>query len=484
MRWALVVAIAVGGCGRLDFDAVALGDGGGSGMVDGAIGTRVQLLRPAGASAGDELGHSVSVSRDGSRIAAGAPLHAGQAGGVFVFRLDNTATWEREALLVPTTSDAGDQFGWDVELSADGSTLVVGARREDSSSTSDPVNNNGSAAGAAYVFTRTGTTWTQQAFLKASNVEAGDSFGERVAISDDGNTVAVTAFNEASAATGVNGNQGDNNAADAGAVYVYTRAGTTWSQQAYIKASNTNAADGFGYALSLAGDGNTLLAGAYREDSSNTLGPLDNSVSSAGAAYVFTRTGTVWAQSAFLKASHVDPGDNFGYNGAISGDGKRIIVGAEGESSGSPGIGGNELDNSKSSSGAVYVFELTSSWQQQAFIKASNPDVDDEFGFGLAINTLGDHILVGSNSESSTATNVGGDQANNGSMASGATYDIVDSGGWKQNAYIKATNTGVGDEFGRSVALAGDGAVLVVGAPYEDGNADGAADQGAVYVFY
>jgi len=465
VRWGLLV-VAIAGCGRLGFDPRALDGGNGSG--DGGLSQmHVQLLRPADAVAGDEVGHSVSISRDGTRIAAGAPLHAAEVGAVFVFHRTGD-TWEREALLAPMVSDPGDQFGWDVELSADGSTLVAGARREDSSSTTDPANNNGSAAGAAYVFTRTGTTWTQQAYLKASNVDAGDSFGERVAISDDGNTVAVTAFSESSAATGVDGDQADNTAADAGAVYVFTRSGTTWTQQAYVKASNTNAMDGFGYALSLAGDGNTLVVGAYREDSAAGAPQTDNSVTSAGAVYVFTRTGS-WAQAAFLKATNTDPGDNFGYNAAISGDGRRIIVAATGESSSSSGIGGNEVDNGKSSSGAVFVFELGTSWQKRAFIKASNPTVDDEFGFGVAVDTLGDHILVGANSES---------------MSSGAAYDFVDSSGWTQRAYMKATNIGAGDEYGRSVAVSGNAGVLVVGAPYEDGDADGAPDHGAVYVYY
>jgi hypothetical protein len=473
VRWGLIV-VAIAGCGRLGFDARNL-DAGRDG--DAAVASKVQLLRPAGAAAGDELGHRVSISRDGTRIAAGAPLHAAEAGAVFVFHRIGDA-WEGEAVLAPMVSDAGDQFGWDVELSADGSTLVAGARREDSGAT-DPANNNASAAGAAYVFTRTGTTWTQHAYLKASNVDAGDSFGERVAISDDGNTVAVTAFSEGSAATGVNGDEADNTAADAGAVYVFTRSGTIWSQQAYVKASNTDAADGFGYSLSLTADGNTLLAGAYREDSAAGAPPTDNSVSSAGAIYVFTRTAS-WTQTAFLKATHTDPGDNFGYNAVISGNGQRIVVAATGDSSSSPGIDGNELDNSSSSSGAVHIFALTSSWQEQAFIKASNPDIDDEFGFGVAIDTLGDHILVGANSEAST----GAGQADNGAMSSGAAYDFVDSSGWNQRAYMKATNPGAGDEYARSVAISGYGGVLVVGAPYEDGDADGAPDHGAVYVYY
>src|SRR6185369_5743297 len=94
--------------------------------------------------------------------------------------------------------------------------------------------NSANSAGAAYVFVRNGTTWSQQAYLKASNTEAGDVFGHPVAVS--GNTVVIGAVLEASSATGVNGNQSNNNAPEAGAAYVFVRNGTIWSQQAYLKA--------------------------------------------------------------------------------------------------------------------------------------------------------------------------------------------------------------------------------------------------------
>ncbi len=130
----------------------------------------------------------------------------------------------------------------------------------------------------------------QQAYIKASNTNAGDEFGVSMALSADGNTLAVGAHLEASNASGVNGNQNDNSAYDAGAVYIFTRSGTTWSQQAYIKASNTNARDEFGWRLALSADGNTLAVGANFEDS-NTIGvngnQNDNSADDAGAAYVF-----------------------------------------------------------------------------------------------------------------------------------------------------------------------------------------------------
>jgi uncharacterized Zn-binding protein involved in type VI secretion len=136
-----------------------------------------------------------------------------------------------------------------------------------------------------YVFTRSGTTWSQQAYLKASNTDAGDVFGVPVTL--DGDTLAVGAVLESSNATGVDGDQADNTAGGSGAVYVFTRSGRTWSQQAYLKASNTDAGDRFGWSVAL--DGDTLAVGARLEDS-NATGvdgdQADNSADDSGAMYV------------------------------------------------------------------------------------------------------------------------------------------------------------------------------------------------------
>jgi hypothetical protein len=129
-----------------------------------------------------------------------------------------------------------------VAVSADGNTIAVGAPHESSSARGINGNENDDSAynaGAVYVYRRSGSQWTRQAYVKASNAGAGDYFGSFVALSADGNTMAVSAHWESSAATGVNGNQGDNSLPQAGAVYVFTRSGTTWTQQAYLKASNT-----------------------------------------------------------------------------------------------------------------------------------------------------------------------------------------------------------------------------------------------------
>ena len=171
------------------------------------------------------------------------------------------------------------------EDAAGGPTAVVGARYEDSNGAGGPTDNSAPFSGAAYVFVRSGATWNQQGYLKASNAEQYDSFGSAVAVAGD--TVVVGAYAERSNGTG---GPSDNSAQMAGAAYVYVRNGATWTEQAYLKASNAEADDLFGRAVAVdedaAGDP-TVVVGAYHEDGNGAGGPTDNSAPSAGAVYVF-----------------------------------------------------------------------------------------------------------------------------------------------------------------------------------------------------
>ena len=325
----------------------------------------------------------------------------------------------QQAYLKASNTDGGDKFGYAVSLSGD--TLVVGAVWEDSNATGvngNQADNSASKSGAAYVFTRSGGVWSQQAYLKASNTEAGDYFGNAVSLSGD--TLVVGAYLEDSNAIGVDGNQADNSASDSGAVYVFTRSGTTWSQQAYLKASNTEADDFFGRAVSLSGD--TLVVGADLEDS-NAIGvdgnQADNSASKSGAAYVFTRNGTTWSQQAYLKASNTEADDSFGRAVSFSGD--TLVVGALSEDSNATGVNGNQADNSALSSGAAYVFTRNgTTWSQQAYLKASNTEAGDFFGYAVSLS--GDTLVVGADLEDSNATGVNGGQADNSAPDAGAAY--------------------------------------------------------------
>jgi hypothetical protein len=368
-----------------------------------------------------------------------------------------------------------DTLGFSVSLS--GNTLAVGASGEASASGTTPDDDSRPGAGAVYVFVRTGTTWIQQAYLKASNAEASDGFGQAVSLSGD--TLAVGAPGEDSA--DVN-NQADNSALQAGAVYVFIRLGTTWTQQAYLKASNIGAGDQFGQSISLSGD--TLAIAAPREASAAVTNPDDNSASQAGAVYVFTRRNSFWTQQQYLKGANTEANDHFGFSISLSGD--NLAVGATGEASAS----GDPADNSALQAGAVYVFTRANKiWTQQQYLKASNPRMG--FIFGWSVSLSGDSLAVGSLNESSAATGVDGDQTDHSAIGAGAVYVFVRAGTtWTQQAYLKASNTGVGDSFGSSVSLSGDllaasaiaegSAATGVGGNQADNSAIGA---GAVYVF-
>jgi hypothetical protein len=401
-----------------------------------------------------------------------------------------------------SNTGVNDTFGhYSVALSADGYTLAVGAIAEDSNATGtggDQNDNSVGNSGAVYVFTRSGKTWTQQAYLKASDTVSNASaelFGSSLSFSDDGNTLAVGAGNENSNATGIGGDDSDNSALSSGAVYVFTRSGTTWTQQAYVKASNSEADDWFGGGLSLSGDGNTLAVSASGEDSNATgIGgnQSDNSASRSGAVYVFTRSGTTWTQQAYLKASNAELEDYFS-RVSLSADGNKLAVGASGEDSNATGIGGDQNDNSVGNSGAVYVFTRSgTTWTQQAYLKASNSDANDGFGGWLSLSGDGNTLAVSASAEDSNATGIGGDQTDNSALSSGAVYVFTRSGTtWTQQAYLKASNSDAGDYFSR-VSLSVDGNTLAVGASDEHSNATGingnqsdnsASRSGAVYVF-
>ena len=398
------------------------------------------------------------------------------------------AGFAQQAYVKASNTGAGDDFGYALALSGD--TLAVGAYREASNTRGidgDQDNNSIVGAGAVYVFARSGGLWHQQAYLKASNSDANDGYG--IALSLSGDTLAVGAYYEGSNATGVDGEQANNSAPGAGAVYVYTRAAGSWSQQAYIKASNTRAQTYFGYALALAGD--MLAVGAYGENSGATgvdSDQQDTSAVHAGAVYIFTRSGDTWGQQAYLKASNAEASDNFGV--ALSLSGNTLAVGAYREASGSGGINGDKTNNSAPAAGAVYVFTHNQGvWNEQAYLKASNPEECDNFGYALALS--GDTLAVGAFGEDSSATGIDGSQTNNGAANAGAVYVFTRYAEvWSQQAYIKATNAGTADNFGAALALTGD--TLAVGAYGEAGNStgidghqgnDSASQSGAVYIF-
>lgn len=461
-------------------------------------------VKASNTGVGDGFGGSLAIS--GDTMVVGAPGEDGAATGVngsqsgddapgagaaYVF-VRNGSGWTQQAYLKASNTEANDQFGKAVAIAGD--TLVVGAPGEDGAAggvDGDQSSNGASGAGAAYVFVRNGETWTQQAYLKASNPGQGDGFGISVGVSIDvwGDAIVVGAGGEDGAATGVNGDQSSNAATDAGAAYVFGRVGDVWAQEAYLKASNTDAADAFGQSVAISGG--TVVVGAVGEDSSAVGvngGPTGNVVESAGAAYVFVRGGGAWTQQAYLKASNTGTGDYFGVSVALDGD--TMVVGAFFEDGAATGVDGDQSSNGASAAGAAYIFLRNGgTWSQQAYLKASNTDPTDFFGTSVAVE--GDTVVVGAAGESSAATGVDGDQASDAATLAGAAYVFHRQGAaWTQQAYLKASNTDAYDDFGHDVAVDGD--TMAVAADAEDGgstgvggdqSSDAASASGAVYCY-
>ncbi len=430
-------------------------------------------LKTGDPEADDVFGTSVSIS--GDTMVVGAPKEDSDgsseadnssldSGAVFVFVRNNNNGWFQQAYIKASNVGDDDSFGNSVSISGD--TLVVGAPFEDSDGSSEG-DNSSDNAGAVYVFTRSAGSWTQQAYLKASNADIGDQFGSSVAVNDD--SLVVGALAEASDGS----SDADNSMAGSGAAYVFIRNGTAWSQQAYLKASNVGIDDNFGSHVAINND--TVVVAATGEDSDGSS-EADNSMSAAGAAYVYTRAGTVWSQQSYLKASNPDADDAFASSTSVDDD--TIVIGASGESS----DGSSEADNSVSGSGAAYVFTRTgSAWTQQAYLKASNIDAADGFGNSIAVQS--DDLVVGAANEAGD----GSDETDNSAANAGAVYFFTRSAGvWTQQNYIKPFNTEAGDNFASSLDI--DDGLIVVGAINEDsdrinGQNNAAESSGAGYIY-
>lgn len=299
--------------------------------------------------------------------------------------------------------------------------------------------------------------------VRAPNADPGDQFGFSVAISGD--TLAVGASWEAGRGSL---DPDDNSVSESGAVYVFVRRGDEWVEQAYLKASNPDPGDWFGRRIAL--DGDTLVVGAYGEDS-RSEDPSDNSVTDAGAAYVFVRRGEQWVQEAYLKSRDPSPTAWFGRRVAVSGN--RIAVGAYGD------------DRAGQNTGSVVVFERTDGeWKEAAELLSTPLKSGAQFGSSVAF--VGDSLFIAAIGESSG----NGDPFDTSARAAGAVYEFRRTEtGYTQTAYIKASDPDAGDWFG--VSLAADERFLVVGAYGEDSSPRGprpgpgplVRGSGAAYVF-
>jgi hypothetical protein len=373
-----------------------------------------QLVQGSGTVAQDYFGQSGDISGNTAIFGASYATINSQndAGAAFVFTRSGS-TWSQQQKLTASDAGDGDYFGQDVSI--DGNTVVVGAPYEDQGYPSYY------QVGAIYVYTRSGTTWSQQAKKVPSDPQQYGYFGTSVDM--DSGTIAAGAINYSN-------NSGQ------GAVYIFTGSGSSWSQQTKILGEASG--DYFGQDVSV--DGDNLLVGA----------PY---AGTGGAAFVYTRSGTTWTLEQKLTASNASASDHFGWTLAIDGD--NLIVGAPNE------------DSEGSDAGAAYIFTRSgTTWSQQAKITASDGAANDDFGTRVSIDvsTAPATVVVGAPGAVSGA---------------GAAYVFTRNGTtWTQKAKLTSASSS-SDSFGGSCALIDDD-VIVVGDSLDD---TGATNKGAATFF-
>jgi hypothetical protein len=370
-------------------------------------------------SASDDryLGTSVAL---GDGVAAVGAVWTPVAGhlrqGVVRTYVHGTGGWAAGPVLTPADGDGGEEFGSNLAL--DGNTLLVSGQNRP---TGGPV-----YSGAVWVYVRTLSTWTQQTMLVLTEAEDRDSFGGGLAL--DGNTALI----------GAAGDDGES-ADDQGAAYVYTRTGSTWTQRARLTSPGGTADDHFGIAVAL--QGGIAAVGAHRDD----VATLEY-----GSVSVFGGAGATWTPKAWLSATD-DASSTFGNAVAVSGD--TIIVGAAGTD-----VGANN------SQGAAYAFRrYEGTWTLEARLTADDGAAGDLFGGSVAVD--GSLAVIGA-------------RGDDGFRGAAYVFTRDAAGAWSQHAKLVASDRAANDLFGAAVAL--DGTYAIVGAPYANGTL---VDQGKAYVF-
>jgi predicted amidohydrolase len=371
--------------------------------------------------AGARFGAAVSVSAE--TLVVGSPFDdtpAGRnAGSAYVFVRSGTE-WALQQKLLPSDGAADDFFGISVSISGD--TVVIGARLDDTAAGED--------AGSAYVFVRSGTTWTEQQKLLAPDGAAGDSFGTSVSVSGDAVVVGAPV---ADTPGGV----------DAGAAYVFVRSGTTWSEQAKLLAPDGAAGDDFAFSAAMSAD--TVVVGA----------PSDDTPVGEGSAHVFVRSGTAWTEQQEIAASDGGEDDAFGFSVSVFGD--TLAVGAFADDT----AAGRDA-------GSAYVFARTGTvWTEQQKLLPADEAAGDYFGYAVSVGE--DTLVVGAPLHDPPA-----------GLDAGSAYAFARSGAtWTWQGTLGAPDAMAGDHLGNAVALFGD---TTVAAASGDDTAGG-KDAGSAHVF-
>ena len=399
--------------------------------------TETGIFSASDKAAGDLFSYKVAITDDGTRIAIsnlwGDSDAVVDCGKVYVFAYSGIS-WTQEAMLTASDKATNSYFGTSIAISGDGTRLVVGA----SHALPDAL----TESGAAYVYSRSNTTWSQETILFASDKVALDAFGHAVDIDTTGIRIAIGA---------IGADPGTLDAA--GKVYIFSRAGALWSEEAMLTASDQAANDVFGSAVKLTGDANRIIIGAANK--------TVNTEVNHGQAYIFLRLGTAWTEEAILNDLVTTNILNFGISVSITSTGDRVIIGAHNSTAG-------DLSNA----GLAYVFSQANAvWTQEAILQASIPETSAVFGQCVDISADGKMAIV-------TAPRSNPDTI----VEAGTVYIFLRNGLiWTEEAIVSASDKTTTDQFGFSAAISSAGRDLIVSSPY--GDVSGLSDAGKAYLF-
>jgi len=363
----------------------------------------------------DYFGESVAIDGDTAVIGVyGDDDGVANSGSAFVF-INTAAGWVTQAKLTASDATTDDNFG--ISVAIKNNTIVIGANKSDDA---------GESSGSAYVFVRSGTTWFEDQILTASDASSADEFGISVSLSSETYIIIGAQY-----ADGIN--------QATGAAYAFNRLASTWSETDKIIAPDGATNDAFGHAVAISESGYTVLIGAHVDEFSS------------GSAYIYTRLAVLWSLQQKLTASDSTNGDFFGFSVAL--EGETALIGAY------------QNDDGGSNSGSAYVFTRSATvWSEEQKLLALDDGIDDYFGYAVALD--GDTALIGAYQDEGSKE--------------GSAYVFIRSGSvWSQQQKLTASDGENFDFFGRSVAI--DGNTVLVGAPFEDN--DGLANSGSSYIF-
>lgn len=369
----------------------------------------------------------LAISSDGSYILIGAGRGNSGKGSVYVF-LRNGNVWTEQQKLVASDGMIEDYFGHDVCLNADATIAMVAAPGRDDNSLTN--------SGAVYIFTRSGSTWTQQQKIYAPLKAAEDRFGIGMSMNAAGDYALIASYAR------------DNKGTDTGVVFGFSRSINTWTHKHTLYPNVSEVDEGFGVSIALNAVGDFALIGGHK-----------------GNVYVFTRIGDTWTQRNKLYSATNETGEVFGRSVALTADAKLAAIGAPLDTVNGVKMGSVYI---LTNPGESLVSEVNEGLMYQTKLQPNDLTTNSLFGASSSMNSRGDRLIIGASTESDE-------------VVAGAAY-IYDRFGdtWVQSAKIEPSDGVSGDVFGRSVAMNGDGTVVLVGSR---DNSEKASKAGAVYMF-